>query len=176
MISLTATVPHPAPTLLLSRCFDPRSSGPPRSGFHSVISNTLERRMNLKLLLSCLRPRPTSIVVFVYTPTRQAGEGHNTFLLFFEFGSFRKFELICWILFWFLFVDYVVVIYCYCCAWYESEAKGRQRSQWRCMLLTSTIRLQFACFALLNLLQLFVWNFSNVVLFRKLVHFFCILF
>ena len=50
VIGLTAIVPHPAPPLLLSRCLDPRSSGPPRSGFLSVISNTFERGMNLKLL------------------------------------------------------------------------------------------------------------------------------
>ena len=48
--SLHPSLKNPAPPLLLSRCLDPRSSGPPRSGFLSVISNTFERGMNLKLL------------------------------------------------------------------------------------------------------------------------------
>ena len=47
---LCQLVPPPVPPLILSRCLDPRSSGPPRSGFLSVISNTFERGMNLKLL------------------------------------------------------------------------------------------------------------------------------
>ena len=89
--SLHPSLKNPAPPLLLSRCLDPRSSGPPRSGFLSVISNTFERGMNLKLL-------------------------GNTFLLFLAlnlglFGSF-----ICWILSWCflytvnLFITFLLII------------------------------------------------------------------
>ena len=47
---LDSTVPHPSPAPLLSWCLDSQSSGPPRSGFLSIRSNTFERGINLKLL------------------------------------------------------------------------------------------------------------------------------